>query len=241
MSLSSLTKLAIAAHGGLDRWRRFKTVTARLLNGGILWEHKQQGGILDDVRVRVDLRREWASHWPFGAPDLRTSFHPHRVAIETTDGQPVEELLQPRDSFKGHSFDTPWTRLQFAYFVGYAMWTYLNTPFLFALDGVQSEEIGPWRENGETWRRLKVVFPPNIASHSAIQTFYFDPNGVLKRHDYDTEVLGGSAAAHYVYEHVEFSGILIPTKRRVFARLADGKSVPEPLLVSIDVSDVRFS
>jgi hypothetical protein len=94
-------------------------VTARLLNGGILWEHKQQGGILDDVRVRVDLRREWASHWPFGAPDLRTSFHPHREAIETTDGQPVEELLQPRDSFKGHSFDTPWTRLQFAYFVGY--------------------------------------------------------------------------------------------------------------------------
>ncbi len=53
------------------------------------------------------------------------------------------------------------------------MWTYLNTPFLFALDGVKTEEIEPWRENGETWRRLKVTFPPNIASHSTVQTFFF--------------------------------------------------------------------
>jgi hypothetical protein len=185
MNSLSLDKLAIDAHGGLDRWRRFKTVSARLLNGGALWPLKHQQGVLDDLRVRVDLRNEWASHWPFTAPNLRTSFQPHRVAIETTEGQPVEELLQPRDSFKGHSVDTPWTRLQLAYFVGCAMWTYLNTPFLFALDGVKTEEIEPWRENGETWRRLRGTFPPNIASHSTIQTFYFDAEGLLKRHDYD--------------------------------------------------------
>ena len=89
---------------------------------------------------RVDLCEEWASHRPFTAPNLRTSFKPDRVAIETTEGQTVEELLQPRESFKGHAVDTPWTRLQLAYFVGYAMWTYLNTPFLFALDGVKTEE-----------------------------------------------------------------------------------------------------
>jgi hypothetical protein len=28
----------------------------------------------------------------------------------------VEELLRPRDSFKGHSLDTAWNRLQLAYF-----------------------------------------------------------------------------------------------------------------------------
>ena len=68
--------------------------------------------------------------------------------LSSVDAAP---LLQPRESFKGHAVDTPWTRLQLAYFVGYAMWTYLNTPFLFALDGVKMEEIEPWRENGETW------------------------------------------------------------------------------------------
>ena len=92
----SLAKLAIEAHGGLDRWRRFKTVSARLLNGGALWPLKHQQGVLHEVRV--DLRSQWASHWPFTAPNLRTSFQPHRVAIETTEGQTLEELLQPRDS-----------------------------------------------------------------------------------------------------------------------------------------------
>jgi hypothetical protein len=153
----------------------------------------------------------------------------------------VEELLQPRDSFKGHSVDTPWSRLQLAYFAGYAMWTYLNTPFLFASAGVETEEVEPWRENGETWRRLKVTFPPNIASHSTVQTFYFDAAGLLRRHDYDAEVLGGIPAAHYVYQHKEFSGILVPTKRRVLRRGADGTFIPDPLIVSIDLSAVEFS
>ncbi len=241
MKLSSLAKLAIDTYGGLDRWRQFKTVSARLLNGGVLWPLKRQQGVLDDVRVRVDLRKAWASHWPFGAPNLRTSFQPHRVAIETTEGQTVEELLHPRDSFSGHSVDTPWNRLQLAYFAGYTMWTYFNTPFLFALDGVKTEEVEPWRENGETWRRLKVAFPPNIASHSAVQTFYFDAEGLLKRQDYNTEVVGGTPAAHYVYQHEEFSGILVPTKRRVLGQQADGTSIPDPLIVSIDLSEVEFS
>lgn len=241
MKMSSLAKLTMDAHGGLDRWQQFKSVSARLLNGGALWALKHQEGVLDDVHVRVDLRKEWVSHWPFTGPNLRTSFEPHRVAIETTEGQVVEERLQPRDSFKHHAVDTPWDRLQLAYFAGYAMWTYLNTPFLFAMEGVETEEIQPWQENGETWRRLKVTFPPNIATHSAVQTFFFDAKGLLKRHDYDVEVSGGSPGAHYVYQHKEFSGILVPTKRRVLARRPDGTSMPDPLIVSIDLSEVEFS
>lgn len=240
VKLSSLAQLAIDA-AGLDRWRRFETVSARLLNGGVLWPLKRQQGVLDDVRVRVALRKEWASHWPFGAPDLRTSFQPHRVAIETAEGRTVEEMPRPRDSFEGHALDTPWSRLQLAYFAGYAMWTYLTTPFLFASDGVETEEVEPWKENGETWRRLKVTFPPNIASHGAVQTFYFDAEGLLKRHDYEVEVSGGTPAAHYVYQHEEFSGILVPTRRRVLGRGADGTSIPEPLIVSIELSEVEFS
>ena len=208
---------------------------------GALWALKHQAGVLDDVHVRADLRKEWASHWPFTEPNLRTSFEPHRVAIETTGGQVVEERLNPRDSFKGHLVDTPCDRLQLAYFAGYAMWTYLNTPFLFVMEGVETEEIEPWKENGEIWRRLRVTLSPNIASHGPVQTFFFDATGLLKRHDYDVEVAGGSPAAHYVYDYKEFSGILVPTKRRVFGRKPDGTSIPDPLIVSIDLSAVEFS
>jgi hypothetical protein len=31
---------------------------------------------------------------------------------------------------------------------------------------VESEELEPWQEAGEGWRRLKVRFPVDIATHS---------------------------------------------------------------------------
>ena len=238
--MSDLATIAMDAHGGLDRWRRLKTVSARLIQGGVLWKLKGQDGVLDDVHLTVDLRKEWASHWPFVKANQRTSFQPDRIAIETSDGAVVEERFNPRESFKGHAFDTPIDKLQLAYFAGYAMWTYLNTPFLFALPGVETEEIEPWKENGAVWRRLKVKFPASIATHSAVQTFYFDKEGLLKRHDYDVDIFGGAGAAHYVSDLTEFFGIIVPAKHTVFPRQPDGSPATAPLLVSIDMSEVEF-
>ena len=239
--MNRLVQLALDAHGGLECWRRFEKVSAHLRNDGVLWALKHQRGVIDDANVRVALRRQWASHSPFVEPNWRTSFEPHRVAIETTDGRVVEERLTPRNSFAGHALDTGWDRLHLAYFAGYAMWTYLNTPFVLALDGVATEELGPWRENGERWRRLKATFPESIATHNAVQTFYFGSDGLLRRHDYDADVLGGSPAAHYVHEYRDFSGIKVPTKRRVRVRRPDGTVAPGPLIVTIDLSAVQFT
>lgn len=239
--MSDLATLAMDAHGGLDRWRRLKSVSARLFQDGVLWKLKGHDGVLSDVHIAVDLRKEWASHRPFMKADRHTSFQPGRIAIETSSGDVVEERFNPRDSFKGHVLETPWDNLQLAYFAGYAMWTYLNTPFLFALPGVKTEEIQPWQENGAAWRRLKVTFPTSIATHSAEQTFYFDERGLLKRHDYDVDVSGGTSAAHYVSELEEFSGVIVPTKHTVCGRQADGKAVPTPLVVSIDISEIEFN
>jgi hypothetical protein len=35
------------------------------------------------------------------------------------------------------------------------MWTYLTTPFSFAMPGFRAEELTSWEEQGETWQRLK--------------------------------------------------------------------------------------
>jgi hypothetical protein len=67
--MSDIATFAMDAHGGLDRWRKLKTVSARLLQGGVLWKLKGQEGILRDVHITVDLRKEWASHRPFGQPN----------------------------------------------------------------------------------------------------------------------------------------------------------------------------
>jgi hypothetical protein len=236
-----LAKLAIEAHGGLERWNRFTTLSAHLIQGGVFWAVKGKAGVLDDVTVTVDLRNEKVLHWPFGSPDRRSRFEPQRVAFENATGKVLEELLQPRSSFQGHTFETPWNDFQLAYFAGCAMWTYLSTPFLLAKPGVESEELEPWQEAGKTWRRLQVRFPSDIATHSTEQTLYFDQKGLLKRHDYHVEISGGIGAVHYVSDTKEVSGIRFPTKHRIFGLQPDGHAAPEPLVVSIDVDQIVLS
>ena len=237
--MNKLAQQAMDAHGGLERWNPFSTLSAHLVQGGALWAAKGKAGVLTDPTVTVDLRDEKASHWPFGSPDRRSRFEPQRVAIEDAKGKVLEELLQPRASFKGHL--AHWSDLQLPYFAGYAMWTYLNIPFLLARPGVESEEVEPWQEAGETWRRLNVRFPADIATHSTEQTLYLDQQGLLRRQDYNVEIDATAGAAHYVYDHKEFSGIIFPTKRRVFRRQPDERPAPEPLIISIELDRIVLS
>jgi hypothetical protein len=39
----------------------------------------------------------------------------------------------------------------------------------------------------------------------------------------------------------DLAGIMIPTSYQIFPRAADGQALPEPLIVSIDVSDIAFT
>jgi hypothetical protein len=239
--MGDLLETVIAAHGGLERWNQLDAASVHGVNGGALWALKGQPGVLDDVYVRASLHQERESHHPFGAPDRRSAFTPERVAIETTTGDVVEALEQPRASFAGHSLQTQWTTLQLAYFVGTAMWTYLTQPFTFALPGFETTELDPWQEGDEQWRRLRVVWPSYLATHSTEQTLYFGADGLIRRHDYDVEIMGGSGAAHYISDYTKAAGIMIPTKHRIFPRGPDNQALTEPLLVSIDLSEIAFT
>jgi hypothetical protein len=243
--MNDLKDLVIAAHGGLDRWNRLTDVRVHLLVGGQLWPLKKQDGIISDSMVRVELHRQFASHYAFANHGLRTSFTPDRVALETTSGQLVAERPDPRAAFHGHVQDTPWDSLHLAYFAGYAISNYMTAPFSFAEPGYVSEELEPWREEGQTWRRLKVTFPGYIATHCAEQVFYFDVDGLLRRHDYTPEVIGtgpfAHSAAHYTSEHQESDGIIVPTRRRVYPVDPEGNVAKEPFIVTIDLDSVTFS
>lgn len=238
--MNTLAQKTIDAHGGLETWKAFTSLTAHLVQGGALWSLKGQGGKLDETNVTVGLGEEWASHQPFGTDSKVTLFRPDRVEIKDSLGRVLEELDAPRASFAGHTLETPWTEPQLAYFAGIAMWTYLNMPFLLAAPGVVCEQLPDWKEKGETWQRLQVIFPKEIATHSAVQTLYVDADGLLKRHDYDVEIAGNTPGAHYISGYTTVSGIKFPTERRIFPRQADGISLSEPLVVSIDLSDITL-
>src|ERR1700751_3524441 len=117
-----------------------------------------QFGKLERTNVTVGLGKEWASHQPFGQDNRRTSFGPDRVAIEDAQGNVLEELAAPRSPSAGHALEPPWTEPQLAYFAGYAMWTYLNLPFLALQEGVEVEELPIWHENRKAWSPLRLTF-----------------------------------------------------------------------------------
>lgn len=224
----------------MERWRRFNLMEATIVTGGKLWEIKGQPQDPAPRRMTVALQREWASVQPFGAADQKTDFTPNRVAIEKLDGRVVTERSNPRQSFAGHELRTAWDPLQRAYFNGYALWTYLTTPFFVKLPGFSVATIDPVEHDGERWWGLQARFPDGFASHSVLQEFYFGDDFLLRRHDYRVDVAGGFAAIQYVYDIIDAQGIRLPAKRRAYRCDAEGRPMADELMVSIDVSDVRL-
>ncbi len=92
-------------------------------------------------RMSVATRREWASLTPYGADDQRTDFTPNRIAIEKIDGAVIKERVRPSEHAEGKTVEAPWDALDRAYFNGYALWTYLTTPFHFAMSGLMSRRL----------------------------------------------------------------------------------------------------
>jgi hypothetical protein len=90
----------------------------------------------------------------------------------------------------------------------------------------------------ETWRRLKVTFPDYVKSHTREQISCFGPDGLLRRHDYTVDILGGATGLNYAYDYHDVGGIIVPMKRRVYAWEGDYQLVKEPLLVAIDMREI---
>jgi hypothetical protein len=239
--MNDLLKLAVAAHGGLEAWNAFSDLELKLSIGGAIWDLKHSPGLLHDVTCHMKTHVEQLTIAGFSAPDRRIMFTPTRLTLESLDGNVIESRDNPRAAFAGHTAQTPWDRLHVAYFSSYALWTYFNSPFLYTLPGFTTKEIPSWREAGETWRRLKVTFPDTLASHSKEQVIYFRPDGLMRRHDYVVDILGGATGANYAFNYREFQGIKLPMSRRVFAYDESQQKVPEPVLVWIDVTHAQFS
>jgi hypothetical protein len=238
--MASLLAEVIDAHGGLDRWRGKRMLSASFVNGGELFSLK---GVDENPRsriVRIELHRQWASVEPFARAGQRTELTRDRVAIEGRDGSVVAQRRDPRGSFARHDLRTCWDPLHLAYFEGYALWTYLTAPFLLAMAGFAIREIEPLREGVETLRGLRATFPPRIASHSTEQDFYFGPDMLLRRHDYTVEIAGGVAIAQYLFDPAVVDGVIIPTQGRAYLRQADRAPIMEDLMVSIGLSEFSF-
>jgi hypothetical protein len=238
--MDNLLKLAIEAHGGLERWLQFNVVRANASITGTLWHLKGQPDVLKNVRVVAQLHRQHLVTHLIGK-DRRTIFTTGEVSIESESGVVEEIRVNPTTSFRGQSLDTPWDMLHVAYFASYAMSSNLTIPFLYTYAGFFSEEIAPWEEHGEQRRALRVSFPDYIAGHTRNQISYFGPDGLLRRHEYTVDVLGNTPGLNYAADYRVTNGLVVPHKRQVFSYDSEKRKVAEPLLVAIDIYEIEFS
>src|SRR5262245_7750604 len=231
---------AIDAHGGLQRWRAVEDLVVSASGGGTSLSVKQQGTAIRKLQAHIAPGRQHVALVPYPEPGKRGVFEQGTVRIESDPGEVVAERLEARRAFRGFRHQLWWDKLDALYFCGYALWTYLTLPFTLAGPGFQAWELGPWEEGGELWHRIGVRFPSNIHTHCREQILYLDQQGLVRRHDYTSEVFGSWAkAAHYPTDHQTFDGLVVPTRRRVFLRRRDNRPVTAVTLIWVNIETVH--
>lgn len=236
----ALIDRVIERHGGMNLWSEVMTISMHAKTGGVALPLRFKFGALKDYQARIRVHEPFVRITPHPKTGMQGIFSGDAVRIETENGEPVQERHQARSVFSDLRHKIWWDHLDALHFAGYALWNYLTTPFLLCRPEIQLKELPAWQENNESWQRLQATFPPDLLTHSPVQTFYFDAEGLLRRHDYTALVFGNFAkAAHYSWNHKEVNGIPFPTRRRVFPRKKDGSPLRLVTLVSIDIEAIE--
>lgn len=243
MVAADLLEEALAAAGGLERWEAASECVATLSSGGRAFDAKWKRA-MHDYTGTITVGKPHTVLHPYPMEGQRGIFEPERVRIETDSGELLGERDAPRQAFGGRDGlrrNLWWDHLDLLYFAGYALWNYLSFPFMLTRPGFELEEGEAIETDSGPWRRLDVRFPDDVPTHSAEQSFYFDADGLVRRHDYTAEPFGRWAKAiHYCSEHREFDGITLPTRRRVHPKLPGGRALRPLTLVWIDIANVEL-
>ena len=242
MTATPFLEEVIDAHGGAQRWRSVSELSVDVSAGGLAVASKFQWRGLRDLVARVSTGLQRVVLAPYPSPGHRGVFDSGAVRIEADDGRVIRQRLDPRPELRSPRHLLWWDHLDLLYFGGSALWTYMNTPVIFAAPDFRVEPLDPWPERGEVWRRLEVTFPAELHTHSQKQVFYFGPALLIRRQDYTAEEFGAWAkSAHYSYDHRAFHGFVVPTRRQVLLRRPDNRSLPHPVLIWLRVRDVSIN
>jgi hypothetical protein len=223
--MNDLLAWTVESHGGLERWERVGMIRMRGQMGGL--------GLLHSAYDSQPLRTAhisptdpWSSVSDFPEPGEGTigTFADTLVKIERADGSLIlRERKDARDAFLRYPARFRrwfwYDLLDVTYFLGYAIWNYFNTPFLFTRPGFEVDEGEPVIRHGRKLRQLVVKFPPGIPTHCPIQNFFINERGLVNYFTYSVDVVGPWVhAVHYCRSYRDFSGIKVATRRRVFLR-----------------------
>jgi hypothetical protein len=239
VAAEELLQRSIEAHGGLSRYESTSAFTVHLRATGWAFLMRMQRGAFADITGTVSTTEPRTVLSPYPGPGRRGILEQGRVRIESESGETLAERDEPRKELRSFRRNFWWDDLDLLYFGAYALWGYMAAPFVFLRPGYEIDEAEPWRENGEVWSGLRVRFPEGVPAHSREQTYYLDGQGLIRRNDYIAEAFGSWAkAAHYCWDHRDFKGLVVPTRRKAMPRKRNGKPRRAIGLVSIAIDDV---
>jgi hypothetical protein len=240
-SAGELLTMIVEAHGGMEKWRSAQHIVVHARSGGIALPLRFKPSAFKSYKANITAHKPGAVIYPYPKEGQEGVFGSDTVSIFGSEGRLIATRGKPLAYFTGFRRKIFWDDLDALYFGGYALWNYLNLPFLLLNPGFVVKEIEPWDEDGERCRRFHAIFPDDVPTHCKEQIFYCNSKGLLVRHDYTAEVFGRWArAAHYSMEHKEFGGIIFPTRRRVYPRRSSNLPLRMITLVSIDIDDVTI-
>jgi hypothetical protein len=222
---------ACQRHGGLAVWRSLRrlTLTLHTLDGPLTWM-KGLGATFPRPSA-VDVFPHECRTIFHAYPDARRQgiFDRGDVRIENRDGRGVTDSSpRHRETFSGWTKYRRWSALDGLYFFGYALWHYHTLPFtLYDATLLGFRRLG---QGDQAQHVIDVEFPPGLPTHGRRQSFHFDHDGWLRRHDYVAEIVGAWAhGAHDWLDYRDVSGIPVAMRRRVRV-CAFGESLPIPVL-----------
>ena len=228
---------AIDASGGMARWNSLSRFTLHLSVAGTFFSSAGHASEFKDVTAEGSTRTQSVRFTGITGGEHSGSFQPDAITIESLEEEVLRTWQNPSLAFSEAGSPTLADELHLVFFCGAAIWNYLTSPFLLAHPDVVVEELAPWRENTETWRRLRAQFPPSLATLASEQVFYFDENAQQRRMDHD---LFGMQVAHCCWAHDSFGGIVVPTLRRAQTLLPDGTVIAKPVLMDVEIFDAVF-
>ena len=231
----------IAAHGGRERWRAVESIEFNLSSAGLAFTLHMQPRALLNLRVALWPHERRVELHGFGAPGQVGVWTSDRVWIEQASDATLAQRHAPRAAFSGLLKQVRWDQLDILYFAGYALWNYLSFPFLLDQPGITL--LASSRRDKAGGGRLEAAFDAAVPTHSRRQSFLISPEGLLTRHDYTADVIGGWAtAANTCLSSTVVEGLRFYTRRQATPRLGSQLVLPGPTLVWICLDDlaVRF-
>ncbi len=207
-------------HGGLARWRRVASVELRCtsLAGLVPWMKGVGARAPRPSRVTVEPVRRRVVFHDYPAPGSRLVFDRGSVLRGAGD-EPSAAGGDHRARFVGLQRLRRWTPEDVCYFFGYALSHYLGLPFTLA--ALSPARCSLERREGRALPLIATArYGPRDHTHGRVERFYFDREGLLRRHDYVAEIIGRAAAgAHFSDDYARVDGWPIARRRVVYARL----------------------